>query len=51
MLGFSRIYAREAAMPKGITAVEREKQRLSFARPMTDDMVPSASLSRVEKLP
>jgi hypothetical protein len=36
---------------KGITAVEREKQRLSFARPMTDDMVPSASLSSAEKLP
>ena len=36
---------------KGITAVEREIQRLSFARPMTDDMVPSASLSSAEKLP
>jgi hypothetical protein len=36
---------------KGITAVEREIQRLSFVRPMTDDMVPSASLSSAEKLP
>jgi hypothetical protein len=27
-------------MPKGITVVEQEKQRLTFSRPMTDDMVP-----------
>ena len=38
-------------MPKGTTAVEQEKQRFCFARPITDDMVPSASLSSVEKLP
>jgi hypothetical protein len=36
---------------KGYYRGRAGKQRLTFSRPMTDDMVPSASLSSVEKLP